>query len=41
VLSKASARTITELWLVIAEDIEKFPAKDYQNYFAAKGYNLE
>jgi len=41
VLRKTSARTITEQGLVIAEDIEKFPAKDYRNYFAAKGYNLE
>ena len=28
ILRKTSARTINELWLVIAEGIEKFPAKD-------------
>ena len=38
-LRKASARIIKELWLVIAEGIEKFPAKDCQNYFAATGYD--
>ena len=40
-LRKASARTINELWLVIAEGIEKFPAKDYRNYFAASGIFLD
>ena len=40
-LRKASARTINELWLVIAEGIEKFPAKDCRNYFAAAGYDLD
>ena len=40
-LRKASARTITELWLVIAEGIEKFPAKNCRNYFAAAGYDLD
>ena len=39
-LRKASARTINELWLVIVEDVEKFPAKDCQNYFAAAGFDL-
>ena len=38
---KASARTINELWLVIAGGIEKFPAKDCRNYFAAAGYDLD
>ena len=40
-LRKASARTINELWLVIAEGIEKFPVKDCRNYFAAAGYDLD
>ena len=40
-LRKASARTIDELWDVIAECIEKFPAKECQNYFAAAGYDLD
>ena len=40
-LKKASARTINELWLVIAEGIEKLPAKDCRNYFAAAGYDLD
>lgn len=40
-LRKASARTIVELWDVIAECIEKFPAKECQNYFAAAGYDLD
>ena len=39
-LRKASARIINELWLVIAEGIEKFPAKDCQNSFAAAGFDL-
>ncbi len=38
-LRKASAKTINELWLVIAEGIEKFPAKNCRNYFAAAGYD--
>ena len=38
-LRKASARTINELWLVIAEGIEKLPAKDCRNYFAAAGHD--
>ena len=40
-LRKASARTINELWLVIAEGIGKFPVKDCRNYFAAAGYDLD
>ena len=40
-LRKASARTINELWLVIAEGIERFPVKDCRNYFAAAGYDLD
>jgi|TARA_Y100000031_G_C8155229_1_gene354269 transposase len=40
-LRKASARTINELWHVIAEGIEKFPAEECQNYFAAAGYDLD
>ena len=40
-LRKASARTINELWLVIAEGIEKFPTKDCRNDFAAAGYDLD
>ena len=40
-LRKASARTIDELWDVIAECIEKFPANECRNYFAASGYDLD
>ena len=40
ILKKASAKTINELWLVTAEGIEKCPAKEYRNYVAAAGYNL-
>lgn len=40
-LRRASARTIDELWDVIAECIEKFPPKQCQNYFAAAGYDLD
>ena len=38
---KASAKTINELWLVTAEGIGKFPAKDCRNYFAAAEYDLD
>ena len=40
-LRKASARTINELWLVIAEAIDKFPPIECRNYFAAAGYDLD
>lgn len=40
-LRKASARTINELWLVIAQAIEKFPPNECRNYFAAAGYDLD
>ena len=40
-LSKAAARTIPELWDVIAEVIEQFKPEQCRNYFAAAGYDLD
>jgi transposase len=40
-LRKAAARTIDELWNVIAEAIEDITAQDSRNYFAASGYDLD
>ncbi len=40
-LRKAAARTIPELWDVIAEVIEHFRPEQCQNYFAAAGYDLD
>ena len=40
-LRKAAARTITDLWEVIAEAIEQFTPDECQNYFAATGYEPE
>ena len=40
-LRKAAARTIPELWDVIAEVIEQFKPGQCQNYFAAAGYDLD
>ena len=40
-LRKAAARTITELWDVIAEAIEAFTSQECRNYFAAAGYDLD
>lgn len=38
-LRKAAARTIPELWDVIADGIEQFTQDECQNYFAAAGYD--
>lgn len=38
-LRKAAARTITELWDVIAGGIDQFTREECQNYFAAAGYD--
>ena len=40
-LRKAAARTITELWEVIADGIEQFTPQECTNFFAAAGYDLE
>jgi transposase len=40
-LRKAAARTIDDLWDVIAEGIEEFTPKECQNYFAAAGYDQD
>ena len=40
-LRKAAARSITELWQVIALSLDKFTPQDCQNYFSAAGYNPE
>ncbi len=40
-LRKAAARTIEELWDVIAEAIDEFTPKECQNYFAAAGYDQD
>jgi len=40
-LRKAAARTIPELWDVIAEVIEAFEPDECANYFAAAGYDPE
>ena len=38
-LRKAAARTITELWDVIADCIDQFTLDECKNYFAAAGYD--
>lgn len=40
-LRKAAARTIPELWEVIADAIEQFNPTECINYFAAAGYDLD
>ena len=40
-LRKAAARTIPELWDVIADEIEKFNPEQCKNYFAAAGYDFD
>ena len=40
-LRKAAARTITELWEVIADGIEQFTHQECTNFFAAAGYDLD
>jgi len=41
ILRKAAARSIDELWQVIAEALDKFSVHDCRNYFAAAGYEPE
>jgi len=38
-LRKAAARTIPDLWDVIADGIDRFTPEECQNYFAAAGYD--
>ena len=38
-LRKAAARTIPELWDVIAQAIDQFPESECSNYLAAAGYD--
>ena len=38
-LRKAAARSIPELWDVIADCIDQFNPNECQNYFAAAGYD--
>ena len=40
-LRKAAARTIPELWDVIADAIETFKSEECINYFATAGYDLD
>jgi len=41
ILRKAAARSIDELWQVIADALDKFSKQDCRNYFAAAGYEPE
>lgn len=41
ILRKAAARSIDELWQVIAEALDKFSVQECRNYFAAAGYEPE
>ena len=38
VLRKAAARTVDELWDVIAESLDEFTPEECRNYFVAAGY---
>lgn len=40
-LRKTAARTIPELWDVIAEGIDEFPPHECRNYFKAAGYDQD
>ena len=40
-LRKAAARTITDLWDVVAETLKTFTPAECINYFAAAGYDLD
>ena len=40
-LRKAAARTITELWEVIADCLDQLKLDECRNYFAAAGYDPE
>ena len=38
ILRKAAARSIDDLWQVIADALDKFSRQDCRNYFTAAGY---
>ena len=40
-LRKAAARTIEDLWNVVAEILDTFTSEECLNYFAAAGYDLD
>lgn len=40
-LKKVAARTVVDLWDAIARAIETFSPKEYENYFAATGYDRD
>ena len=40
-LKKVAARTVDNLWDAIANGIDTFTSTEFQNYFAAAGYDLE
>lgn len=41
ILRKAAARSIDDLWKVIAEALDRFSQQDCRNYFTAAGYEPE
>jgi len=41
ILKKAAARTVDDLWDVIAQSLDEFKATECKNYFAAAGYEPE
>ena len=40
-LRKRAARTVEKLWDTLTEAIESFTPHEFQNYFAAAGYDLD
>ena len=38
ILKQAAARTVDELWEVIAQSLDEFTPAECQNYFVAAGY---
>ena len=38
-LRKAAARTVDELWSVVADSLSAFTPHEYRNYFEAAGYD--
>ena len=41
ILRQAAARTIDDLWDVIAQSLDKFTPEECRNYFVAAGYEPE
>ena len=41
ILRQAAARTVDDLWDVIAQSLDEFTPKECRNYFAAAGYEPE